>query len=347
MGRKLIRGTILLAFSITILASLLVVPPVESTRGSSGALLTLTGQTIHVVWQFQIEYDESEMAEEVDGLHEALRHNEEREVESQLESLITEALRQYNENMTCKNSKILLDTNIGNWAEVLLEFDIEGAVGTDADFLTIDMSWRDFTVKDKVKFFRNRIEYSFYPKKSLGLQWPFSRDMNEWEIQERDGTTTFTYVYKDGVEIISNVILSTVNMTIIVPGSATGEGDYIKIKRDSGSGSTVIAMPNVSVYINLGIIFVVGVAVFFSAVHLWRQRESNARASRVAMQAADSPIISEYSEGLEKWERQISYPRRKTKTVWHGGSLVFRIPNLKFSRRVQEHYMHRYMERSE
>jgi hypothetical protein len=332
---------------VAILTSLLVIPPVESTRGSSGALLTLTDQTIHVVWQFQIEYDESEMAEEVDGLHEALRHNEDREVEGQLESLITETLRKYNENMTCKNSKILLDTNIGNWAEVFLEFDIEGAVGTDNDFLTVDMSWRDFTVKGKVKFFHNRIEYSFYPRKSLGLQWPFSRDMNEWEIEKTNGSTIFTYVYRDGVEIISNVVLSTVNMTITVPGSAEGEGNYIKIKTGNGSGSSIVSMPNLSIYMNLGIMFVVGVAVFFSALHIWRQRENNIRNSRVAMQVADSPIISEYSDALEKWESQISYARRKPKTVWHGGSLVFRIPNLKFSSRVREHYMHRYMERGE
>jgi hypothetical protein len=171
--------------------------------------------------------------------------------------------------------------------------------------------------------------------------------MNQWETQESNGVTTFTYVYRDGVEIISNVVLSTVNMTITIPGSATGEGDYIKIATGSGSGSTIVGMPNISVYMNLGIMFVVGVAVFFSALHLWRQRESNARASRVAMQAADSPIISEFQEGLEKWDRQISYPRRKPRTVWHGGSLVFRIPNLKFSRKVREHYLHRYMERGE
>jgi hypothetical protein len=295
-----------------------------------------------------MKYDSSEMAEAIDDLHEALRSNYNREIETQMESLITDALRKTNVNMSCKNPKIVLETDIGTWANVFVDFDVTGAVSTEERYLVIDMSWRAFTVKGKVKFIRDRVEYGFYPSKSCGLKWPFSPKMENWTARERYGFTTFTYIYREGWEIIPKVTLDKLNMTITLAGTATGTGDYIRVPRgSSGSVPVTGTFLQANLYINIGVIFTLGVAFLLGTLYLWGQRERSARASRVAWQVGESPIIKEYTDALDRWEYQDAWRRLERKTIWHGGSVIFRIPNLKFPKKIQKHYFLRYAEEGE
>jgi len=344
MGKTLI----LAVFWLMVLVSTTVISPVEASPGSSGARVTLAEETVHVSWQFNVKYDSSQMAEAIDDLHEALRSNYNREIETQMESLITDALRKTNANMTCRNPKIVLETDIGTWANVLVDFDITGAVSTEERYLVIDMSWRTFTVKGKVKFVHDRVEYSFYPSKSCGLRWPFSPKMEDWSAEEKYGFTTFTYVYREEWEIIPYVTLDKLNMTITVAGSASGTGNYIRVEKGpSESAATAGAYPQANLYINLGIVFTIGAAVLFGTLYLWGQRERNARASRVARQVGESPIVKEYTNALERWEYQDEWHRLERRTIWHGGSLIFRVPNLKLSKKVQNRYLLKYTEEGE
>ena len=277
MPRKIGIISLLLVLIVDLISTGVLIA-VYSTPGGNGALLTLKGQTVHVVWQFRIEYDSTEMVEAIDNLHEALRYNEDRMVEDQLETLITDALRKTNSNLVCKDSKILLDTNIHTWANVLLEFDVEGAVTTEGDNLIVDLSWRAFTVKDKVKYFRDRVEYSFYPRKALALKWPFESDVNTWSIDysvqgQNVISTSFTNAYRQGVEIISDVTLKPVNMTVTVPGSATAGRDYIRVPKESSqSGQTASGQDSTNLYIILGVVSAIGLATIFGALYLWRRQ---------------------------------------------------------------------------
>ncbi len=281
MHRTTSRGISFFVILTAIILSPIAASSVEASPGGNGALLSLTDQTIHVVWQFDLEYDSSEMVDEVDSLHEALRYNDDRTVETQLESLITETLKKANENLVCKNSKILLETDINTWVKILLEFDVEGAITLEGDYLIVDMSWRELTVKGKVRITHDRIEHSFYPRKSLGLEWPFGSDLNNWSVdhsvqQSKVVSTSFTNVYDQGVEIIPDVTLKPVNMTITVPGSATAERNYIKVPRDSsGTTSTEATYTQTGLYVGLGIVSLVGFAVLLGIFYLRRLRESS------------------------------------------------------------------------
>ena len=293
MHRTLRRAPYFLVLSIAILLSSVTLSLVTASSGNSGALLTLTDQTIHVVWQFEMEYDSSEMVDEIDSLHEALRFNYDRSVETQLESLITDALRKTNENLICRNSKILLDTNIDTWAKILLEFDVEGAITVEEDYLIVDISWRELTVKGKINLVHDRVEHGFYPRKSMGLKWPFGSELSSWSVdhhvqQSKVVSTSFTNVYERGVEIIADVTIKPVNMTITVPGSATAERDYIRVPREStGTTSTRGTSPQMSLYTGLGIVSIVGVAVIFGVLYLWRHREGIPETLRITRQVGE------------------------------------------------------------
>jgi len=271
--------------------------PALSSPGSSGALLTLTDQTIHIVWQFEMEYDSSEIVDEVDSLHEALRYNYDRAVETQLESLITDALKKTNENLICRNSKILLETNIDTWAKIIIEFDVEGAITVEEDWLIVDLSWRELTVKGKINLVHDRVEHSFYPRKSMGLKWPFGSELSSWSVdhhihQSKIVSTSFTNVYERGVEIIADVTIKPVNMTITVPGSATAERDHIQVPREStGTTSTTDTDSQTSLYIGLGIVSVVGVAALFGVLYLRRRRESIPETPSIIRQVVEKSTL--------------------------------------------------------
>lgn len=345
---KMQKTRILAAFWLIVMVSTIAIHPVEASPGSAGAKVTLGENTVHVSWQFNIEYDSSQMAEAADDLHEALKYNYNREIETQMESLITDALMKTNVNMSCKNVKIVLETDIGTWANVLVDFDISGAISTEEHYRVIDMSWRAFTVKGKVKFFHDHVEYGFYPSKSCGLRWPFSSKMETWNSEEKYGSTIFTNLYRQEWEIIPSVTLNKLNMTITIPGTATGTGDYIRVEQKSSeSVSTTGLFPQANLYINLGIIFTLGTAVLLGTIYLWAQRERSNRAARVAWEVGESPIIKEYTDALDKWEYQDKWRRLERKTIWHGGSVIFRIPNLKLSKNIQNHYFLRYTEEGE
>ncbi len=333
----------------------LVLLPATAVSGESqdvehGATVGLDGDTVHVIWKLHIEYDDSQLGDEMDDMLVTLQVNRrmDRALETQLEEMIKQAVerkigRDY--NVECKNLDLRVDAQLGQWTDVTLEFDLDGVLRISKTEREFNMSWKSMKVEGDIRIEdrdgRTVVEtYKFTPMQAFGLDWkPFAPELESWEIAERDGVTECYYRLNKRFPIAFETSTYDVEMLFKLPGEPTIKGDLVVYDRNY-----VPPAPS-PIWALLPQVAVAGVAItgVGGSVYLYRRRQSEQLEKKLYKRALARKEFQDFEEALELWGSQSENPRLERRYGWRGGSPVIDIPKMNFKQTTKAHFLDEYL----
>jgi len=338
---------------VAMLGLLLLFPTVvaaDSIEVKNGAAVTLQSDTVHVVWSMHIEYDDSNMADEMDDMWVTYQVNEKMdgELERQLGELIQAAVREKvgdDYDVVCKNLDLDVDAKGGRWTDVKLEFDLEGLVRISKTEREFNMSWKSMKVEGDIRLEERSsgsiIEtYKFTPMQAFALDWkPFSSELDEWEITQKEDYTECYYRHKRRFPIAFETDAYDVEMLIRLPGEPVIRDNLVVYDRNyvPPTPSPVSQMLPVAVVAGAVITGIGG------SVYLYKRRRTEQIEKKLFKRALARKEFQDFEEALELWGTQSEYPRLERKFGWRGGSPVLNLPKMKFNENTKNHYLDEYL----
>ena len=337
-----------------VLIMLVLLPPTvvsaQTTDVIQGAFVQLEGERIHVVWKLHIEYDNTQMADEMDDMWMTYKVNQRlnKEIETQLARMIEEAVerkigRDY--DVKCQNLALKVDVQMGDWTDVDLQFDLNGVARLSKTEREFNMAWKSMKVEGDIlleeRNGRTLINtYKFTPMQSLALDWkPFSRELEDWEITQKDGYTECYYRHKKAFPVAFDSNVYNVEMLLRLPGEPTIKGNLAVYDREyiAPYGSGFFAL--------LPQIVLAGVAVtgIGGAVYAYRRKRSKQIDKKLFKRALARKEFQDFEEALELWGSQEKHPRLERTYGWREGSPVINIPRMRFKETTKDYFLDEYL----
>jgi len=344
----------LAAKALTVILLGLILLPSTMVLGETGikqgAMVEVKDDTIHVLWKLHIEYDDSQMADEMDDMWMTYQVNKrmDRAIETQLEDLIEQAVEKKigsDYDVQCENLVLNVDAKVGDWTDVTLEFDLNGIVRITKTEREFNLAWKSMKVEGDIRIEeydgRTLVEtYKFTPMKAFALDWkPFSKELEDWEITERDGYTECYYRHKQRFPVAFETDAYNVEMLFRLPGEPTIKGNLAVYDRNyvpPAPSPFFVLLPQIAV---AGVV-ITGIG---GSVYLYRRSRSKRIEKKLYKRALARKEFQDFEEALELWGSQSKYPRIERRYGWRGGSPVIRIPRMKFKEATKDHFLDEYL----
>jgi len=324
----------------------------QSANPNQGALVQLDGDKIHVVWKLHIEYDDTRMADEMDNLLMTYQVNQrlDKQLETQLQNRIEEAVGKKigtDYDVKCENLVLKVNAELGLWTDINLEFDLNGVVRLTKTEREFNMAWKSMKVEGSIileERNQNTVvkTYKFNPGRSLALDWkPFSRDLESWEITQKDGYTECYYRQKTAFPVAFESNAYNVEILFKLPGEPTIKGNQVVYNRDyipySSPFSAFLAMMPQLVLAGVAVTGIGGTA------YVYRRRKSKGIEKKLFKRALARKEFQDFEEALELWSSQSENPRLERIYGWRDGSPVINIPKMRFKDATKDYFLDEYL----